>query len=164
MNMEGKDYIDLEMLGQRFNEILEKFEGTAKQFSEKSTLSEAKISKVFNKKGYLSIDDINAVIRNCSELMPSPEWFLFGDRIASANYQDKLFDLDNKVQNETYLIKRLEELATSNANLKAENEQLKANLKALEKEKIKKPEKEITEIKVYYKNNSFETYLLESND
>ncbi len=157
-----KDYIDLAMLSQRLREILEKFGGTAKEFSEKSKLSEAKISKVVNNKGYLSIDDINDIIRNCPDLMPNPEWFLFG--YETLDFQETRLNFEEKQQNDSYLIKRLEELVSVNNSLKVENDGLKASLKALEKEKHKKIEKEITEIKVYYKNNSFETYLLENED
>ncbi len=162
MNENRRDYIDLEMLGQRLNDILEKFRGTAKEFSEKSELSEAKISKVINRKGNLNIDDINAIVRNCSDLMPSPEWFLFGDK--AQLYQENCFDFNEKKQNESYLIKRLEELVARNNTLSIENQELKASLKTLEKEKVKKLGKEISEIKVYYTNNSFETYLLEDHD
>ncbi len=161
MEVEKQDFIDLDLLAQRLELIIDKFGKTNKEFSDKSGLSPTKISNVLNHKAKLSIDDINELVRNCSDLMPSPEWFLLGRDTSSPNHSPMLFQEEDK--NYSYLVTRIEELVERNNSLKIENEELNKSLKALEKTK-KEIDKEIVEIKVYYKNNSFETYLLEDKD
>ncbi len=162
MGEQKKEFIDLNAITERLLIVFNKFGGTAKEFTDLAQISASRFSEVKNGKSTIRVAEVNAVIRNCSDFMDSPKWFVFGAE--DLQPESNLFSINSKeerFEENNHLLKRLEESFEKNAALKARNDQLEAEVKAL-RSKEQCSLKEITEIKVYYKNNSFETYLLET--
>ncbi len=155
--MKEIDFIDCKAISRRVLEVFEESGLPAKAFSEQSKVSETKMSHLRNTDKALTINDINNVIRNCSELIPSPEWLIFGDRMEGLQYMNETF-AQKKEENtdNSFLINRLEELSKKNQSLEDKLASLQEYVESLEQ-----AGKEVREIMVIYKNNTCAKYIKE---
>lgn len=152
-----KDFIDLEAITQRLLIIRGEFDGNDKEFSEKTGISRTRLSDIRNNKATLSLNDVNEVIRRCPDLISSAERFVFGRSLSPISENEELKYLNKQEESkQIYLMEQVKTLTEENTILKIEKQNLENKLR--EGENSPTMTKKISEIKVYYTNNSFETY------
>lgn len=140
------DFIDLDAIAQRIQELLNREGCTAKEFATRCEVSPSTLSQILTGKAKINVDSINKIIRNMPDV--DPIWFVLGH---TAGQQDDLPQLAPPTCGESderyaVLYKRLEEQAAEIARLKLLSEQLALS--------------DIERIVIYKKDNRFATYRL----
>lgn len=140
------DFIDLDAIAGRLQELIAQEECAAKDFAERCEISPSTLSQVLNRKTKINVESINKIIRNVSSI--DPMWLLFGEAMKRTEDSPHLPPMSNGESDDRYvaLYQRLEEQAAEIGLLKMQNDQLKKS--------------DIERIVIYRKDSKFATYKL----
>lgn len=152
------DYLNLQEISKRIKELQERSGMTAKDFSAETDIPASTLSQINNGKILPSVDNINKIVAKWSHLI-SPSWLLFGLEEVSghrdgmggeASSSDSLDLFRSEIGQDNKLRDTLVTQAEEIGRLKS----------MLERNKPK----EIAHITVFYTDNSFATFSLNSNE
>lgn len=152
------DFIDTSLILERVKEIIQERSWSNKDFCDHAEIPPSSFSQMQKNGSIPSVEAVNKLLKAAIEVGYDPYWLLFGEKRADiAGEVEPTEDLfSQKVTVMDGGVKQVDLLKAEIAHLRAELERKEEEVKALR-------ERKISNIMVYYSDDSYSNYIAEKN-